>query len=234
MKPWFRTLAGQYARRKLKKSLDGVYVGGLEAACAFRKHSPVLLAANHVAWWDALLLLPLDDALGGSGRAVMDAENLSRLPFFGWLGALPLDRSSPARSRKGLRTAADHLQQPGSAVWIFPQGEQRPAWIRPLALQRGVQLLSRLSKAPILPVSIQYGFREHANPTAVVDFGPPIPDDVSDPMAALEAALCDGLSRIDDFFLGRSTRYTPLIPPVSRRSEDGLGSRLLTMNRSAK
>lgn len=231
MKPWFRALANRYTHRKLRRSLDGVYVGGLEAARAHRAASPVLLAANHVAWWDALLLLPLDEALGGSGRAVMDAENLARLPFFGWLGALPLDRSSPSRSRAGLQDAADHLQAPGDALWIFPQGEQRPAWIRPLALKRGVLLLSRLSEAPILPVSIQYGFRENAAPTAVVDFGEPIPAGTPDALSVLESSLCEGLSRIDDFFLGDSTRYTPLIAPTSGRSEDGLGSRLLTMNR---
>jgi len=231
MKPWFRALAGRYTNRKLRKSLDGVYVGGLEAARAHRARSPVLLAANHVAWWDALLLLPIDDALGGNGRALMDAANLARLPFFGWLGAVPLDRSSSERAQAGLKAAARHLSAPGEALWIFPQGKQRPAWLRPLALKRGVVRLSQLSNTPILPVSIQYGFREHAAPTAVVDFGPPIPADTPDALSVLETALCDGLSRIDMFFLEQSTHYTPLIAPRAGRSENGLGSRLLTMNR---
>jgi 1-acyl-sn-glycerol-3-phosphate acyltransferase len=227
MSPLARAIAGRYARGRLSRAMDGVFVGGLEVARAHLARAPVVLAANHVAWWDALLLLPLDDALGGGGRALMDAENLARLPFFGPIGALPLDRGSPARSRAGLRSAAAHLHSPGSSVWIFPQGAQRPAWIRPLALQRGVLLLSRLADAPIIPVSIQYGFREHARPTAVVDFSPPLPPGA--PLSVLEAALCEGLDRIDDFFLKRSDRYAPIIPPAAQRAEAGAGSRLLTL-----
>lgn len=227
MKPWFRTLARRYARRRICRGLDGLHVRGLAQTRDLLADSPVLLAANHVAWWDALLLLPLDEALGGGGRALMDQANLNRMPFFSWVGAIPLDRSSPIRSRDGLRTAAHHLSDPGSSLWIFPQGRQRPAWLRPLQLQRGVRLVASLSNAPIVPVSIQYGFREIDRPAAVVDFGPPLP--ARSPLAKLEETICAGLDRIDRFFEGETDDYRPLLSPPPRRSEDHLGTRLLTL-----
>jgi 1-acyl-sn-glycerol-3-phosphate acyltransferase len=126
-RPAFLTLARAYARRRVARGLDGLWVNGLEEARAALADRPLIFASNHVAWWDTLLLLPLDEALGGLGWAVMDAENLSKLPFLGWIGALPLDRSSPDRSRQCLQSCAALLDRPGRGLWIFPQGRQRPA-----------------------------------------------------------------------------------------------------------
>ena len=142
---------------------------------------------------------------------------------------MPLDRSRPGSADAGLTAAADYLDRPGRSVWIFPQGRQRPAWLRPLDLKRGVQRIGQRAGAPIVPVSIQYGFREHAVPSAVFDFGPPLPSTA--PVDVLEAALCAGLDRIDDFFTGDGARFSPLLAPRTGRSEDGIGSRLLTMTR---
>ncbi len=133
--PAFLRVARRYTRRRISRRLDGLWVSGLDEARAALAGRPLIFAANHVAWWDALLLLPLDEALGGLGWAVMDARNLRRLPFLGWVGALPLDRSSPERSRGCLQACAALLDRPGRALWIFPQGRQRPAHLRPLDLQ---------------------------------------------------------------------------------------------------
>ncbi|MCH9667090.1 MAG: 1-acyl-sn-glycerol-3-phosphate acyltransferase [Actinomycetia bacterium] len=120
--PAFLRVARPYARHRVARGLDGLWVAGLDRARATLADRPVLFASNHVAWWDALLLALLDEALGGTGWAVMDAVNLGKLPFLGWVGALPLDRSSPERSRECLRNSAALLDRPGRGVWIFPQG----------------------------------------------------------------------------------------------------------------
>ena len=72
----------------MARRLDGLWVSGLDQARAALAGRPLIFAANHVAWWDVLLLLVLDEELDGVGWAVMDAENLRKLPFFGWVGAL--------------------------------------------------------------------------------------------------------------------------------------------------
>lgn len=225
--PWFLRLARPYARRLIGRSLDGLHVSGLEAARALVRDQPVLFAANHVAWWDPMLLLPLDEAIGSEGYAMMDAANLARLPFFGWVGAIPLDRSSPAASRSGLRGAVSLLDAPGRAVWIFPQGRQRPSWLRPLDLKPGARLLARLAGTPVVPVSLTYGFREAPQPAAVVRFGAPLRPRRQDLMAALEAALIEGLDCNDRFIEGAGAGYATLVQARARRNEDGVGARIL-------
>ena len=239
--PAFLRVARRYTRRRISRRLDGLWVSGLDEARAARAGRPLIFAANHVAWWDALLLLPLDEALGGLGWAVMDSRNLRRLPFLGWVGALPLDRSSPEHSRGCLQACAALLDRPGRALWIFPQGRQRPAHLRPLDLRPGVQTLHASSGVDLVAVSIDYVFLERARPAAVVRFSPPIPGaDVGGEalLPAVEGAILDGLAVIDDAVReatdGRRARthphdplpgFTPLVRPArllpARRSTDG-------------
>lgn len=225
-RPWFLSLARSYTRRRIRRGLDGLYVAELDRARALSQQGPLLVAVNHTAWWDPLVALLLDDALGGSGRALMDQQNLERLPFFGWLGALPLDRRGGARARAGLMLAMEHLRTPGQKLWVYPQGRQRPSWSRPLDLRPGVGLLARLSGAPVLPVSVAYGFREHHLPAAFVSFGAPLPPVQPDLMGALEGALVAGLDRCDAGLEG-GAGFTALVAPRTARDDDGFGARLL-------
>lgn len=239
--PAFLRVARRYTRRRISHRLDGLWVSGLDEARAALAGRPLIFAANHVAWWDALLLLPLDEALGGLGWAVMDARNLRRLPFLGWVGALPLDRSSPERSRGCLQACAALLDRPGRALWIFPQGRQRPAHLRPLDLRPGVQTLHATSGVDLVAVSIDYVFLERPRPAAIVRFCPPI-SGADTPQEALlpavEGAILDGLAVIDaavrEATDGRRARthphdplpgFTPLVRPArllpARRSTDG-------------
>jgi 1-acyl-sn-glycerol-3-phosphate acyltransferase len=223
---WFLRLARWYARRRIAADLDGLYVSGAETARVRLQEGPVLFASNHVAWWDPILLLPLDKALESEGYALMDAANLRRLPFFGWAGAIPLDRSSPIASRRGLKNAAEILTHPGRSVWVFPQGRQRPSWLRPLDLRPGVRLLARLSGARVIPVSLTYAFREAPQPSAVVRFGTPLEPRRQDLMAAIEERIVEGLVE-NDRFIESGEGYTPLVQPRGQRREDGVGARLL-------
>ena len=126
-KSWFFALARRYVRYKFARGFDGVHVEGLQEARALMAREPVIVAATHVAWWDALFAIQMAALLGGESYCLMDAANLRRLPFFGWVGAVPLDRSSPKRALKDMKAAATLLDRPGRVVWIFPQGRQRPA-----------------------------------------------------------------------------------------------------------
>ncbi|MEI6252556.1 MAG: hypothetical protein WCP30_07105, partial [Mycobacteriaceae bacterium] len=64
-RPAVLDFARRYARRRVGYGLDGVWVTGLQEARAALAEGPVLFAANHVAWWDTLLLVVLHEALGG-------------------------------------------------------------------------------------------------------------------------------------------------------------------------
>ncbi|HEX7239764.1 MAG TPA: lysophospholipid acyltransferase family protein [Longimicrobiaceae bacterium] len=229
--PWLLALARRYARRKLARGLDGLRAGGVEEARSEAARRPVILAANHVSWWDPFLVVALDEALGTEGYALMDAANLGGLPFFARLGALPLDRSAPARTRAGLRAAAALLDRPGRAVWMFPQGSLRPAHLRPLGLRPGIALLARLAPgAAVLPVALQYAFGEHAAPAALVRFGAPIPPEAArsaEGTALLERALEEGLRAIDASLAGEAPPLPELVPSRLRRPDRGVGPRVL-------
>lgn len=212
------------AHRRLSRAMDGVWVQGLEAARAVSQEGPVLFCATHVSWWDGLLLLPLDAALGTDGYVLMDVAQLAKLPFFRPLGAIGIGRE-PAALLHALREAETVLERPGQALWIFPQGRQRPAHLRPLSLQRGFETVARRTGAKLIPVALTYAFREAPQPAALVSFGAPVAP------ADLEPALIAGLDRIDRFVEGAhpasAAPFVPLIPGRGVREDRTLRSRLL-------
>lgn len=226
---WFQRVFRPYVRRKLERSFDGVHVAGLAAVRARLDQEPLILAANHCSWWDALLLVALDDLLGCESYCLMDADNLRKLPFFGWLGAVPLDRGHPKKAIKDLRASAALLQRPNQAMWIFPQGRLYPPELRPLRLQSGVAMLARASKARVVPVSFSYPFREAPQPAAVVSFGAPLDADSSGKalLLALEEALVEGLASHTAFAAGDTAGFETLIGD-DRDGEAGLASRILS------
>ena len=242
-RPAFLRITRPYARRRVARGLDGLWVHGLVGARAALADRPIILAANHVAWWDPMLLLVLDGALGGVGWAVVDVRSIRTLPFLGWLGALPLDRSTPDRARGCLQSCAAVLDRPGRALWIFPQGRQRPAHLRPLDIKGGLGILHDHNPVDLIAVSLDYVFLERDRPAALVHFSKPIPGgDVGGPglLPAVEGALVDGLAVIDTAVMaatdGRRARTHPrdplpgfsaLVAPRGRATQDGLGSRML-------
>ena len=225
--PWFVKLTRPYVRRRLARGLDGFYAAGVEEARAVAHGRPVILAANHVGWWDSFLVVALDEALGTEGYALMDAASVWRLPFFARLGALPLDRGGASRARAGLRAAAAKLDRAGRALWIFPQGHHRPAHLRPLGFLGGVALLARMvPQAAVVPVAFQYAWGERPSPRAWAHLGTPLPA-VDLDVARLERAVQDGLGRIDEALAGKGHPFPTLVPPRAKPPEQGIGARLL-------
>ena len=225
-KPWFKRLALRYVQKRASNELDGLWVSGLEECRALCQSGPIILAPNHVAWWDSMLLLCLDDALNSDGFAIMDNENLKKLPFFKWLGAVGIEKKNPRQAMKELRCAAELLSAPRRSMWIFPQGHQRPAHLRPLKFKGGVAKLAQWTQCPVVPVSIQYAFREAEMPSACFHFGTPMAHDTPGLLESLEAAVENGLSQIDSFLEGEC-HFTPLIPPRQTVASQGLGARIL-------
>lgn len=222
--PAARSFFRWLARRRIGRRLDGLHVSGLDPARALLAARPVLFAVTHVSRWDPLVLLVLDEALGGDGRALMDAGNLDRLPFFAWLGALPVDRSGAARVRSGLRAAAAVLDRPGRALWVFPQGRHRAPHLRPLELERGVAWLATLSGAMVVPVGLCYGFREREGPAAVVTFGVPIPAQEFN-LSRLELELAAAVQRGDAYLDTGAGAYTEVVSGAG--SADDWATRVL-------
>lgn len=205
----FLAMARPYVRHALGGELDGVFVRGLGGLARASAERALICAANHVSMWDPLLLVALEATLPGAGHALMDAANLARLPFFGRVGAVPLDRREHARAMADLERAAELVRSPGERMWIFPQGEQRAAHLRPLGLRAGVLRLAETSGAAIVPVAIQYSFREAPRPACFVSIGEPLAHGAG--LVELERAIEGELARIDACLEGREPAFEALI-----------------------
>jgi len=120
---------------------------------------PLLICANHLAWWDPLLL-----AIACRRRICFMAK--AEL-FRGWLiplglllrgvGGFPVRRGTPDRK------ALDHtlqLLREGKAVGIFPEGTRSPSG-RFRRAQSGVGMIVLKTGVPVVPAYIEgpYAFR---------------------------------------------------------------------------
>jgi 1-acyl-sn-glycerol-3-phosphate acyltransferase len=235
-KRWASRLARAYVRYKTSRALDGVHATGLDAARAAARAGPIVLASNHVAFWDPLLLLLVEEALDVDGYGLMDQHGLERVPFFAAVGALPIDRGSRGGARRALVDATRILDGPGRALWIFPQGAQRPAHLRPLGFQSGVRHFA--TRAVVVPVALSYPFREAPVPAAYIAFGAPIDiaRDGIEPRALpvmLEARVAALLDVIDRAVVGLPSPepFTPLVKSRAASPEGGVGARLLRARR---
>jgi 1-acyl-sn-glycerol-3-phosphate acyltransferase len=110
---------------------------------------PVILAANHVSYFDPPALAC------GLKRPVryMAKEQLFRIPILGtivrWCYAYPVDRS---RGDVGAIKRSVEVLRAGAAVGIFPEGTRNKSGT--IEAQGGVALLHKLSGAPIVPAYI--------------------------------------------------------------------------------
>jgi len=226
----FLSMERPYVRRTLANELDGVLVRGLESTIAHSRARPLVIATTHVSFWDPLLFVALEEALPGEGHALMDAANLTRLPFFGRVGAVPLDRSDRQRALADLDNAAAMLDAPEQRMWIFPQGLQRPSHLRPLGLRPGVLRLVAASGAALVPVALTYAFRESPRPACFVSFGEPIePSDIrAGGLDTLESALLRELAAIDSAQEARSDDdFVTLIASRVPNPDDSIATKWL-------
>ena len=115
---------------------------------------PLLLAANHASYWDAVFLQI------GCPRQIrwMIDEAYYRLPLLGWLfraiGCIPV--AAAGGNRAALRVATQALKS-GDVVGIFPEGFlSRTGRMR--RAQAGVAMLAARAGAPVLPVYLRGAF----------------------------------------------------------------------------
>ncbi|MEN0063667.1 MAG: lysophospholipid acyltransferase family protein [Myxococcota bacterium] len=223
--PWFAWAFRKAIAGHLRDGLDGIYASGWKQAQAVSAAGPFILAPTHVAYWDTLLMLYVEDLLGADGYALMERANYDRLPFFGWVGAIPVDRNN---SRPAIRAAVTRLDRPGRMMVVFPQGRQRPSHLRPLDLQRGIELIARQSQAVVQPLALAYAFHESPRPTVYLDFPPAmeVGRDARGFLSRLEEELVAGLERIDRWVDEGSGAFDTLVAR-STMVRPGLGMRIL-------
>lgn len=171
----FELVFGPWMARRVHE----VRLAGLPSALPTDR--PLLMAANHVSWWDGFLLRAVQRTLRPQAplHTVMTSHELARFPFFGWMGGVGLDPSSPASVGHALRLLERRLHAcPQGVVAFFPQGRIWPSHRRPLGFARGVELFASRLGAVVLPVGLHFEPLNHVAPTAFVAAGQLLPGPV--------------------------------------------------------
>lgn len=235
---WFMAWFSRHAEKRIAKTFEQVRVAGLEHLQAALTR-PVILVSNHTSWWDPLVcLLVAVRMVDCDPYAMMDADNLRRLPFFARVGAFGVERAEKGQglARDSIDYAVGLLDRPGRFVWIFPQGDERPINQRPLGFRRGAAVVSeQVPEAAIVPLAIRYVFAHAERPILYLHFGPPVPmqGDLEARRLAMEAAVTALLDDIEIALSDSDARARFTVTHRAPRSRLGaLAERMLAwMNR---
>ncbi|MFO0634075.1 MAG: lysophospholipid acyltransferase family protein [Nannocystaceae bacterium] len=221
--PAFARWFARACERRLHAAFHDGWIGGLEHLRDAAAAGPVLIVANHHAWWDAVVALWVSQRLLAlEAFALMEAQQLQRLRFFGLVGGFGVDRSAPRDGALALRYATTLLDRPGRVLWLFPQGaiERSRA---PLRFEPGAAAIAaRAPGVQVVPLGLRYEPGDHERPSLWLRFGVPLRPgaDVATATVQLQDAVAACLGDID----GRRVEFTR---GFGRDARLGLASRLL-------
>jgi 1-acyl-sn-glycerol-3-phosphate acyltransferase len=168
----FELLKGPWQRRRL----NAIRICGLPRG--LRADVPLVLAANHVSFWDSFTLREVHRALrpGAPLYTLAKEEELRRMPFFRLTGAFGVEPDHPGSVLAAVRFLRDRARERRDAtVSFFPQGRIWPSQRRPLGFLRGIETFVRpLAPCIVLPIAIHHEPGPTPAPTVYVSAGAPI------------------------------------------------------------
>lgn len=221
---WFYSWIRKMMSKKLNQNMEQVYIHNMDAITDLAKQSGVIIAPNHVSYWDSCLYFVLSHQLSNRAFVFVAKETLQRLPFLRWCGALPINTRSKREAIQQL-IAAQSLHTSPSQFWIFPQGEHRPPHLNPLEFKKGVSVLAQHLHLPIVPVSIDYLYKDSEQPIAYISFRSPLPH--SSTIEEIEHEIALGLQDIQACHLREDALdFRPFYTPRAK-SDDGLPTKIL-------
>ncbi|HZD37734.1 MAG TPA: lysophospholipid acyltransferase family protein, partial [Actinomycetes bacterium] len=120
------------------------------------RQGPVIVAANHISYFDPLCLGTFVHSAGRQVRFLTKSE-LFEKRWLGWTlreaGQIPVFRET--RDARQALVAAVAAMREGAAVVIYPEGTTtRNSDFSPMPAKSGVARLAALTGAPVVPVGI--------------------------------------------------------------------------------
>jgi 1-acyl-sn-glycerol-3-phosphate acyltransferase len=186
------------------------------------RSGPVIIAANHISYFDPLCLGVFIDAAGRKVRFLAKSELFDNR-LLGWLlrgaGQIPVYRETRDAAQSLVEAVA--AMRDGAAVAIYPEGTTtRNPDFSPMQPKSGVARLAALTGAPVVPVGIwgaQLLFRRgrpgpfRRGIRVVVRAGPPIDLglDPDAPLAAVNAARDKVMAGIVDQVEAAKVGWSP-------------------------
>ncbi len=168
------------------------------------KHAdgPVIYACNHQSSWETLVFNVLVPDI-----AVVLKEALYKYPIMGWFlkrsPMIPVDRAAGAAAMRQLLGGAKLALDEQRSILIFPEGTRQDVDVNH-AYNRGVALIYKQLKLPVVPVAMnsglfwsKNGFNKKAG-EITVSYLPPIPAGLGadEFMEGLHTAIVDEKQRL--------------------------------------
>lgn len=172
---WFEKIFAVYNRNLLKRRFHSLQVSGLEFLRKKDEKIPLIIYANHSAWWDGLVAFQISQATALDSFLMMEEKQLRKLFLFRLLGAFSVVREKPRQAAKSIDYAAKLLKNnPERMLWIFPQGEILPNDSRPVRFYSGLsRIIEKVEKCSVTSLAIRYEFLGEFKPEIFVKIGMP-------------------------------------------------------------
>jgi 1-acyl-sn-glycerol-3-phosphate acyltransferase len=205
---------GRYCEGDLKRHFHAVRLSkGQRPDPSAIRGKPLIVYFNHPSWWDPLICLQLAARLfpDRTHYGPIDGAALGKYGFFEKLGFFGIEAGTARGARRFLAVSQEILSRPDTALWIAAEGRFSDPRERPVRLRSGIgHLASRVPKAVLLPLALEYPFWEERSPEALGRFGEEVLSGDADLAAAdwtpiLEEQLAAALDVLAAEALSRDT-----------------------------
>lgn len=172
---WFERIFALYNRNLFKRRFHSFRASGLNHLLEKDPNIPLIIYANHSAWWDGLAAFEISRAAHLDAFVMMEEKQLKNLFLFRLLGAFSVIRENPRDALKSVNYAAGLLEENHNrALWVFPQGEILPNDARPVMFYNGIsKIAGKLEKCYLIPLAMRYEFRGEFKPEIYIKIGEP-------------------------------------------------------------
>lgn len=170
-KKWAHFVFWAYIKRKFKKRFRAFRLIG--EAPRFDDSRPILLAPNHISWWDGFFVYYLNKTFfRREMNLMMLEEQLSKYPFFSKVGAFSIDPGNPTSVVESLYYSANFLEKNKTLLVVYPQGELLPDFARPIEVRGGIDKIIEKSKVEprIVSLSVKIVYLKEELPEVLFRF----------------------------------------------------------------
>ncbi len=175
-----------YIPRYIRKHFHALAVNQSQLKTAtISPQDSLVVYANHSSWWDPLVAMFSAKNMfqGFSFFAPIDASALEKYRIFSKLGFFPVEQDTFQGAKHFLDVSLRILEQPGTSIWITPEGRFADARDTSAEFMPGISHLAyslqRRSannnrQTWFVPIAIEYTFWEERLPEILVWFGKPL------------------------------------------------------------
>jgi hypothetical protein len=173
---WAQSLFHRYIMRLMQHHFHAFHLLGEVPVWPDNAH--LLVLPNHCSWWDGFFIHLLNTRVWHRRPYLMMLEEqLEQHRFFARLGVFSVRSDGFAAARQSLCYIRQVMaEQPPAEIFLalFPQGELRPDFIRPLGYKPGILWLVKQAESPVVVVqlAIRIEFLEQQRPDVFFEFGP--------------------------------------------------------------